>query len=59
MWKTLPINLPANQEIVWIRIKYYYGSPFLAKWDLPTLQFTSSVNSIVYPAWTVSRWKSQ
>jgi hypothetical protein len=59
MWKTLPLNLPIDQAEVWIRIKYYYGEPFLAIWDLATLQFTSSVNSIVYPAWTVSRWKSQ
>jgi hypothetical protein len=59
MWKTLPLLKPADQEIVWIRIKYYYGAPFLALWDLATHQFTSSVNSIIYPAWTVSRWKSQ
>lgn len=59
MWKSLPLNLPADQEEVWIRIKYYYGSPFLAIWDLASQSFTSSVNSIIYPAWTVSRWKSQ
>jgi len=59
MWKTLPTNLPEDQEEVWLRIKYYYGAPFLASWDLATMTFTSSVNSIIYPAWSVSRWKSQ
>lgn len=59
MWKTLPANLPADEEVVWIRIKYYYSAPFLAAWDLATLTFTSSTNSIEYPAWTVARWKSQ
>jgi len=59
MWKTLPLLKPVDQEIVWIRIKYYYGDPFLAKWDLASLTFSSSVNSIPYPAYVVSRWKSQ
>jgi hypothetical protein len=59
MWKTLPLDLPADQEVVWIRIKYYYGDPFLALWDLASLTFTSSVNSIPYPGYVVSRWKSQ
>jgi hypothetical protein len=59
MWKSLPLSLPNDQEEVWIRIKYYYGSPFLAVWDLETLTFFSTENSIEYPAYSVSRWKSQ
>jgi hypothetical protein len=58
-WKQLPEDLPVDEEEVWIRIKYYYGSPFLATWNEATQDFTSTDNSIVYPAWTVARWKSQ
>lgn len=59
LWKSLPLYKPANAQVVWIRIKYYYGAPFLATWLVASQDFTSSVNSIVYPAWSVSRWKSQ
>lgn len=59
MWHSLPLVIPTDQLIVWVRVKYYYGTPFLAKWDLATLTFTSSTNSIVYPAYVVSRWKHQ
>ena len=58
-WKKLPGQVPADEEEVWIRIKYYYGAPFLATWLAATQDFTSTINSIVYPAWTVARWKSQ
>jgi len=58
-WKKLPGQVPADEEEVWIRIKYYYGAPFLATWLAATQDFTSTDNSIVYPAWTVSRWASK
>jgi len=59
MWKKFPLDIPADQEEVWIRVRYYYGAPFLATWDLATREFTSTVNAITYPAWCVARWKSQ
>jgi len=59
MWKNLPEDIPADAETVWIRIKYYYSSPFLAVYSVANQEFTSEDNSIVYPAWTISRWKSQ
>jgi hypothetical protein len=59
MWKKIPFDLPADQEEVYIRIKYYYGAPFLATWDLASQSFESTENSIIFPAWTVSRWKFQ
>jgi hypothetical protein len=57
-WFTLPEDLPTDSSTVWIRIKYYYGVPFKAVWSLTSQQFTSVDNSIVYPAWTVARWKN-
>lgn len=59
IWKQLPAQIPTDEEEVWIRIRYYYGPPFLATWIDATQDFTSTLNSIVYPAWTVARWKSK
>lgn len=58
-WKSLPLDVPTDTEVVYVRIKYYYGEPFLAEWDETLQEFTSVVNNIIYPAWSVSRWKSQ
>jgi hypothetical protein len=58
-WKQLPGDIPEDQEEVWTRIKYYYGPPFLSTWSAVSQDFTSSDNSIVYPAWCVARWKSK
>lgn len=59
MWKEFPEDIPGDGITVWIRIKYYYGAPFLAVYTTSTQSFTSVTNSIVYPAWAVARWKSQ
>jgi hypothetical protein len=59
MWKSLPLDVPANGSTVWIRVKYYYGTPFLAVYTSATQEFNSVTNSITYPAWTVARWKAQ
>jgi len=58
-WKTFPLNVPADQEVVWVRVKYYYSTPFLATYDDAGQQFISTINSIYYPVWTIARWKSQ
>lgn len=57
MWSSLPTSVPANNSLSWIRIKYYYSSPFLAYYDSILNQFSDIVNSIIYPAWSVARWK--
>lgn len=59
IWNTFPGATPDDEEEVWIRIKYFYGPPFLAVWNEADQKFVSSDNSIDFPAWTVARWKSQ
>lgn len=59
MWKKIPLFIPENEQEVWIRIKYYYSAPFLATYYTADQQFISTVNSIIYPVWTVARWKPQ
>ena len=58
-WKSTPQDLPADGAIVWCRLNYWFGPPFLASWSVTQQSFISSVNSIIYPVWTVSRWKTQ
>jgi len=59
MWNQLPLSVPVNNSIVWVRIDRWSGTPFLALYDSTAQSFTSQTNSIVYPAWMVSAWKSQ
>ena len=59
LWSSLPTVVPTDTEVVWVRITYYYTEPFLAQWSAAQQEFTSVDNSIVYPAWTVARWRSQ
>jgi len=56
IWKYLPKNIPTDTEEVWVRVRYYYHQPFLATWDETEQSFTSTDNSIIYPAWTIARW---
>jgi hypothetical protein len=56
MWYKPPVNMPSNEELVWCRVKYYYGVPFQAVYYESSQEFISVDNSIIYPAWSVSRW---
>lgn len=56
-WLTLPGTVPADGDYVWIRIKYFYSAPFLAVYDSTNQQFISYTNSIIFPAWSVARWR--
>lgn len=58
-WKTFPLDIPLDTEIVWVRVRYVFGTPFLATYDLAAQQFISTVNFINYPAWVIARWRSQ
>ena len=58
-WKTLPTNLPVDEQIVWVRINYWFGQPFLATWNEVDSNFTDTVSGLVYPVWSVMRWKPQ
>jgi len=58
-WKTFPLNIPANEQEVWVRVKYYYSTPFLATYDEAGQQFISTTNEIIYPVWVIARWKPQ
>ena len=54
-WKTLPVDVPTNGQTVWVRITYFYGAPFQAVYNSTNQTFTSVINSIVFPAYTIAR----
>ena len=59
MWRTFPLHIPIDGDTVWIRITYYYyAEPFQAVYDVTSQTFVSVHNSIVYPAWSVARWRN-
>jgi len=58
IWKTIPKNLPGDGATVWVRLNYWFGQPFQAVWSLANEQFTSVDNSMVFPVWTISRWRN-
>ncbi len=59
MWQNIFESLPANNEIVWIRVLGVYGQLALAKYKVSTQQFTVVSTNVVIPVYFVARWKSQ
>ena len=58
-WLSVYKQLPANNEIVWIRITSIYGEIALAEYKAAKQEFIIQIVSIVVPAYQVSRWKPQ
>jgi hypothetical protein len=59
VWKTLPVQVPGDGEVVWVRLNYWFGPPFQAKWSDADLWFESLTGlALKYPFWTISRWRS-
>ena len=57
MWYRFPLNVPADEQVCWCRVNYYYGTPFLAIYNGAAETFTSVVNGITYPVYMVARWR--
>jgi alkylated DNA nucleotide flippase Atl1 len=58
MWKSLFKELPANNQIVWIRVLNQYGELAQAKWKNSSQKFIVVLTGVEIPAYQVSRWKS-
>jgi len=58
-WKSVFFELPANNEIVWVRVVQIYGEPVLAKWKNNTKKFTTVKTSVKFDAIHCARWKHQ
>ncbi len=58
-WNTIFKILPANNEIVWIRVLNVYGEITLAKYKASQEKFKVMTTNIKIPVYQVSRWKPQ
>lgn len=58
-WLQLPQNEPNNLEVVWCRTNRWSGAPFLAQYNAVTQVFTDQTNSLIYPVYAISYWRSQ
>lgn len=57
IWKTLDKEVPANNQVVWIRILSYYGRIAKARYKSSRQIFEIDLTGIEVPAYQVSRWK--
>jgi hypothetical protein len=57
-WKSLPDYIPSNGQSVYIRLWNYFNKPISATYNSSLQTFTSDINNIIFPAYTVYRWKT-
>lgn len=57
IWNSPFKTLPANNQIVWIRVISVYGELTLAKWKSAQQKFVVQTTSIDIPVYMVSRWR--
>ena len=57
MWYAIPLNVPANEQTVWIRLLNGFADPFKATYNSSTQQFTDTTNNIIIPCYMVGRWR--
>jgi hypothetical protein len=55
-WYNLPKNIPNDAETVWVRVKYFYGEPFEATYDITLQEFVSIDNNLTFPVYVIARW---
>ena len=59
MWQSIFLTLPADQQIVWVRVLDVYGQLALALYDSTSQTFIIQTTGVVIPVYIVSRWKAQ
>jgi hypothetical protein len=59
VWQTFPTSVPEDKQIVWVRIRFYYGAPFLAQWVASEQSFWYDQNQLFIPWHLVQRWRVQ
>jgi alkylated DNA nucleotide flippase Atl1 len=57
MWQSPFKELPANNQVVWIRVLNIYGEIAVARYDAVNQIFTIDPSGLIIPAYMVSRWK--
>ena len=57
IWRSIFKELPADSQIVWVRILDTYGDSVQAQFNESEQNFTTLLTGIVIPAYQVARWK--
>lgn len=57
-WQELSKAVPSDFQVVWVRINFFYGSPFRARYSASGKTFEAEVTGLLFPFWTVARWKN-
>ena len=55
-WRTPFIELPPDNEIVWIRVLTVFGDLTTAQYNEELQEFTCTISGLKIPAYKVSRW---
>lgn len=58
-WNSIFKVLPANGQIVWIRVTSVYGELALAEFQSIKKEFKVIATNVIIPVYQVSRWRPQ
>lgn len=58
-WIQIPLQMPANNDVVWVRTQRWSGAAFLAQYKSAQEAFVDQTNSIDFPAYSIAYWKPQ
>ncbi len=57
-WYTLPVEIPQDGTLCYVRLNYWFGQPFKAYWREALQAWEPDLAPAYrYPFWTVSRWR--
>ena len=56
-WQAFPAAVPSDGQTVWVRMRSWFGPPFLAVWTLDSKTFKSVENDLEFPWYIANRWK--
>jgi len=56
-WKYFPEDVPDDEQNCWIRLGLNPVHPFTAVYNTASQSFITTGEGIVFPAWSVFKWK--
>ena len=58
-WNYIPIAIPADNQVVYVRLYNGLSDVFLATFHLDSQTCTFPVTNISYPIWMIAKWRAQ
>jgi len=56
-WNNIPLDIPNDNQIVWVRLYNSACPPFQAIYHADTQTFESVKTHIIYPIYTIYKWR--